>query len=150
LVEYLTDEIEKGVQEYIARIDEMGGALTAIERGYMQNEIQNAAYAAQQAVEKKEDIVVGVNAFEVKEERSLERMKVDPAIELAQREKLKKLRESRDQKLVEQLLGKLAIAAIGTDNLMPLIIECVENDITLGEICNTLRKVWGEYVAEGF
>ncbi len=92
LVEYLTDEIEKGAQEYIARIDEMGGALTAIERGYMQNEIQNAAYAAQQAVEKKEDIVVGVNAFEVKEERSLERMKVDPAIEMSQKEKLKKLR----------------------------------------------------------
>jgi methylmalonyl-CoA mutase N-terminal domain/subunit len=150
LVEYLTDEIEKGAQEYIARIDEMGGALTAIERGYMQNEIQNAAYAAQQAVEKKEDIVVGVNAFEVKEERSLERMKVDPAIELAQREKLKKLRESRDQKLVEQLLRKLAKAANSTENLMPLIIECVENDITLGEICNTLRKIWGEYVAEGF
>ena len=85
LVEYLTDEIEKGAQDYVAKIDEMGGALTAIERGFMQNEIQNAAYAAQQAVEKKEDIVVGVNAFEVKEGRSLERMKVDPAIELAQR-----------------------------------------------------------------
>jgi methylmalonyl-CoA mutase, N-terminal domain len=150
LVEYLTDEIEKGAQEYIARIDEMGGALTAIERGYMQNEIQNAAYAAQQAVENKEDIVVGVNAFEVKEERSLERMKVDPAIELAQREKLKKLRASRDQKVAGQLLAKLESAAGGTENLMPLIIECVENDITLGEICNTLRKVWGEYVAEGF
>ncbi len=150
MVEYLTDEIEKGAQDYIAKIDEMGGALTAIERGYMQNEIQNAAYAAQQAVEKKEDIVVGVNAFEVKEERNLERMSVDPAIELAQREKLKKLRESRDQKLVEQLLSKLDTAASGTENLMPLIIECVESDITLGEICNTLRKIWGEYVAEGF
>jgi methylmalonyl-CoA mutase N-terminal domain/subunit len=150
LVEYLTDEIEKGAQQYIARIDEMGGALTAIERGYMQNEIQNAAYAAQQAVEKKEDIVVGVNAFEVNEERSLERMKVDPAIELAQREKLKKLRESRDQRVAGQLLAKLESAAGGIENLMPLIIECVENDITLGEICNTLRKVWGEYVAEGF
>ena len=77
-------------------------------------------------------------------------MKVDPAIELAQRDKLKKLRESRDQKSVEQLLGKLVTASNSTDNLMPLIIECVENDITLGEICNTLRKIWGEYVAEGF
>src|SRR5512139_1224736 len=120
LVEHLTDEIEKGAQDYIAKIDEMGGALTAIERGYMQNEIQNAAYASQQAVEKKEDIVVGVNAFEVKEERSLERMKVDPAIELAQREKLKKLRESRDQRVVGQLLAKLESAAGGTENLMPL------------------------------
>jgi methylmalonyl-CoA mutase N-terminal domain/subunit len=150
LVEYLTDEIEKGAQDYIAKIDEMGGALTAIERGYMQNEIQNAAYAAQQAVEKKEDIVVGVNAFEVKEERSLERMTVDPAIEAAQKAKLKMLRDSRDQKLVERLLANLETAAGGAENLMPLIIECVEHDITLGEICNTLRGEWGEYVAEGF
>ncbi len=150
LVEYLTDEIEKGAQDYIAKIDEMGGALTAIERGYMQNEIQNAAYAAQLAIEKKEEIVVGINAFEVKEERSLERMSVDPAIEAGQRKRLEELRESRDQRVVEQLLAKLESAAGGTDNLMPLIIKCVEHDITLGEICNTLRKVWGEYVAEGF
>jgi methylmalonyl-CoA mutase, N-terminal domain len=150
LIEYLTDEIEKGAGEYIARIDEMGGALQSIEKGFMQNEIQNAAYAAQQAVERKEQIVVGVNAFEVKEARSLERLEVDPAIEAAQRARLKKLRETRDQRLVEELLRKLKSAAQGTKNLMPLFIECVENDITLGEICNTLRGVWGEYVAEGF
>jgi methylmalonyl-CoA mutase N-terminal domain/subunit len=150
LIEYLTDEIEKGASDYIAKIDDMGGALTAIERGYMQNEIQNAAYTAQQAIEKKEQIVVGVNAFEVKEERSLERLEVDPAIEMAQKTKLKQLRETRDQSLVEQLLEKLKSAASDSENLMPLFIECVENDITLGEICNTLRVVWGEYVAEGF
>jgi methylmalonyl-CoA mutase N-terminal domain/subunit len=128
----------------------MGGALASIERGFMQNEIQNAAYAAQQAIEKKEEIVVGVNAFEVKEERNLERLKVDPAIEIAQREKLKKLKENRDQRVVEKSLATLKSAASGTDNLMPLFIECVENDVTLGEICNTLRGAWGEYVAEGF
>jgi methylmalonyl-CoA mutase N-terminal domain/subunit len=150
LIEHLTDEIEKGALDYIAKIDEMGGALQAIERGYMQNEIQNAAYAAQQAIERKEDIVVGVNQFQVDEEMTLERLKVDPAIELAARERLKKLRESRDQRVVDKLLGKLVNAAKGTQNLMPLFIECVENDITLGEICNTLRGVWGEYVAEGF
>jgi methylmalonyl-CoA mutase N-terminal domain/subunit len=150
LIEYLTDEIEKGASDYIAKIDDMGGALQAIEKGFMQNEIQNAAYAAQQAVERKEQIVVGVNAFEVKEERSLERLKVDPAIELGQKAKLKELRETRDQRLVEELLEKLKAAASGTENLMPLFIECVQNDITLGEICNTLRVVWGEYVAEGF
>src|SRR4030095_2729253 len=150
LIEYLTDEIEKGATDYIAKIDDMGGALQAIEKGFMQNEIQNAAYAAQQAVERKEQIVVGVNAFEVKEERSLERLKVDPAIELGQKAKLKELRETRDQRLVEELLEKLKAAASGTENLMPLFIECVQNDITLGEICNTLRVVWGEYVAEGF
>ncbi len=150
LIEQLTDEIEKGALDYIARIDEMGGALQSIERGFMQNEIQNAAYAAQQAIEKKEEIVVGVNAFEVKEERSLERLVVDPAIELGQKAKLKALRETRDQRLVDELLGKLVNAAKGTENLMPLFIECVEHDITLGEICNTLRGVWGEYVAQGF
>ena len=150
LIEHLTDEIEKGALDYISKIDDMGGALTAIERGYMQNEIQNAAYTAQQEIERKEQIVVGVNQFQVNEEMTLERLKVDPAIELGQRERLKKLRESRDQRVVVELLGKLVDAAKGTENLMPLFIECVENDITLGEICNTLRGVWGEYVAEGF
>ncbi|GAB4504665.1 MAG: methylmalonyl-CoA mutase family protein [Anaerolineales bacterium] len=150
LVEYLTDEIERQAAKYIAKIDEMGGALASIERGYMQNEIQNAAYATQQAIERKEQIVVGVNQFTVNEEVTLERLKVDPAIEIAARKRLRQLRENRKQKMVEQLLGRLTEAAKGTQNLMPLFIECVENDITLGEICNTLRGVWGEYVAEGF
>ncbi len=150
LIEGLTDEIEKGAMEYISKIDEMGGALQAIERGYMQNEIQNAAYVAQQAIERKDEIVVGVNQFVVDEVLTLERLQVDPAIEAAARERLKRLREGRDQRTVNELLGKLKSAAEGTENLMPLFIECVENDITLGEICNTLRSVWGEYVAEGF
>jgi methylmalonyl-CoA mutase N-terminal domain/subunit len=150
LIEHLTDEIEKGALEYITKIDEMGGALQSIERGFMQNEIQNAAYAAQQEIEHKEQIVVGVNQFQVNEEMTLERLKVDPSIELGQRERLKKLRANRDQKAVGELLEKLKTAASGTENLMPLFIECVEHDITLGEICNTLRGVWGEYVAEGF
>jgi methylmalonyl-CoA mutase N-terminal domain/subunit len=152
LIEYLTDEIEKGAEEYIAKIDSMGGALKAIEQGYMQNEIQDAAYTAQQDIERGEQVIVGLNQFQVEEDLTLERLKVDPAIELAARERLKILRETRDQKLVDGLLGKLVEAAKGTPaaNLMPLFIECVENDITLGEICNTLRGVWGEYVAEGF
>jgi methylmalonyl-CoA mutase N-terminal domain/subunit len=150
LIEYLTDEIEKGATDYISKIDDMGGALQSIEKGFMQNEIQNAAYVAQQQVERKEQIVVGVNQFTVNEEMTLERLKVDPAIEAGQKAKLKKLRETRDQRLVDELLGKLKAAAGRTENLMPLFIECVENDITLGEICNTLRVVWGEYVAEGF
>jgi len=150
LIEQLTDEIEKGALGYIAKIDEMGGALKAIERGYMQNEIQNAAYAAQQEIERKEQIVVGVNQFQVDEKMTLERLKVDPAIESGQRERLKKLRESRDQRAVNRLLGKLTAAAKSADNLMPLFVECVENEITLGDICNTLRSVWGEYVAQGF
>ncbi|HEY6073259.1 MAG TPA: methylmalonyl-CoA mutase family protein, partial [Anaerolineales bacterium] len=150
LIEALTDEIEKQAMEYIHKIDDMGGALPAIERGFMQNEIQNAAYAAQQAIEKKEDIVVGVNAFQVEEERTLERLAVDPAIEIEQRARLKQLRENRDARLAAELLRKLTAAAQGMDNLMPHFIECVEHDITLGEICNALRKIWGEYTAEGF
>jgi methylmalonyl-CoA mutase N-terminal domain/subunit len=152
LIEYLTDEVERGAQEYLAKIDEMGGALQAIEKGFMQNEIQNAAYTAQQAIERGEQVIVGLNQFKVEEDITLERLRVDPSIELAARERLKSLRETRDQRLVEVLLGKLKSAASGTPaaHLMPLFIECVENDITLGEICNALRVVWGEYVAEGF
>ncbi len=148
LVEYLTDEIEKGAQEYIEKIDNMGGALSAIERGYTQNEIQEAAYIAQKQVESGEQIVVGVNKFQIDEKIELERQKIDPAIEEAARERLKKLRESREQGVVDQLLARLVAGANGNENLMPLFIECVENNITLGEICNTLRGVWGEYVAD--
>jgi methylmalonyl-CoA mutase N-terminal domain/subunit len=150
LIEYFTDEIEKRAEEYIARIDEMGGAMQAIEKGFIQNEIQNAAYAAQQAIERGEQVVVGVNQFQVEEELTLERLKVDPAIEFRQKERLRELRKSRDGERVASLLGRVADAAKGGENLMPLFIECVENDITLGEICNTLRGVWGEYVAERF
>jgi methylmalonyl-CoA mutase N-terminal domain/subunit len=91
-----------------------------------------------------------MNQFKVQEEMTLERLRVDPAIEIGQKAKLKELRETRNQRLVDELLGKLKAAASDTENLMPLFIECVENNITLGEICNTLRVVWGEYVAEGF
>jgi len=150
LIESLTDEIERRASEYIAKIDEMGGALAAIERGYMQNEIQNAAYAAQQAIERKEEIVVGVNQFQVDEEMTLERLEVDPAIEAGQRQRLKELREIRDGALAAELCSRLESAARGSENLMPLFVKCVENDLTLGEICNVLRGVWGEYVAEGF
>ena len=150
LIEHLTDEIEAMAMDYIAKIDDMGGALQSIEKGFMQNEIQNAAYAAQQAIERGEQVIVGVNQFKVQEELTLERLRVDPAIELGQKTKLRELREGRDQRVADELLEKLKAAATGTENLMPLFIECVENDITLGEICNTLRVVWGEYVAEGF
>jgi len=150
LVEYLTDEIETGADEYIARIDEMGGALQAIERGYIQNEIQNAAYIAQKQVESGEQVVVGVNRFRIDEKIELERQSIDPAIEEAAHARLRELRESRDNEKVDVLRAALVSAAQGTENLMPLFIECVEHSMTLGEICNTLRGEWGEYVAEGF
>src|SRR6266496_1081619 len=150
LIEYLTDEIEKGADEYLTKIDDMGGALQSIEKGFMQNEIQNAAYVAQQAIERGEQVIVGMNQFKVEEGLTLERLKVDPAIEIGQRERLASLRANRDSAKVSELLSQLENLARGTSNLIPLFIECVENNITLGEICNTLRVVWGEYVAEGF
>jgi methylmalonyl-CoA mutase N-terminal domain/subunit len=150
LIEYLTDEIEKGAEDYLAKIDDMGGALHAIEKGFMQNEIQNAAYVAQQQIERGEQVIVGMNQFKVDEGLTLERLKVDPAIEIGQHERLASLRANRDAAKVSELLSQLENLAHGTSNLIPLFIECVENNITLGEICNTLRVVWGEYVAEGF
>lgn len=116
----------------------------------MQNEIQNAAYAAQQAIEKKEQVIVGVNQFTADEVLTLERLKVDTSIELGQCEELRKLREARDEGQVNELRGRLVEAAKGTENLMPLFIECVENDMTLGEICNTLRSIGASMWRRGF
>ncbi|RME08001.1 MAG: methylmalonyl-CoA mutase [Anaerolineae bacterium] len=145
LIEHLTDEIERRAEAYIQKIDEMGGALAAIERGYIQNEIQEAAYRYQQAVERGEQIVVGVNRFQVEEQVDLEPLKVNPAIEQSQRARLAALRQRRDNNKVSALLARLENAARSDENLMPLFIECVEHDVTLGEICGVLRDVWGEY-----
>lgn len=145
LIEYLTDEIEQRAQVYLDRIDALGGALAAIEQGFIQNEIQNAAYQTQMAIESGEQIVVGLNRFQIEEKLELERLRVDPAIEMAQRQRLAELRARRDNGRVQELLAQVETAARGEAALMPLFIECVENDVTLGEICNTLRGVWGEY-----
>ena len=145
VVESLTDEIERRVEEYIQRIDEMGGALAAIQKGFMQREIQEASYRSQKLVENKEQIIVGVNAFQADETSDLERLSVDLSIEQDQRAKLANLRASRDHSRVYGLLLQLEQAARGDENMMPLFIECVENLITLGEICTVLRSVWGEY-----
>ncbi len=145
VIEYLTGEICDRAMEYIKRIDAMGGALAAIEKGYMQGELQDSAYQYQRGIEKKEQIVVGVNAFQIDETLELEALKVNPAIEENQRSRLAGLRSSRDGVRVNELLAQLETAARSSENMMPLFITCVENDITLGEICNVLRGVWGEY-----
>jgi methylmalonyl-CoA mutase N-terminal domain/subunit len=145
LIEYLTDQIEQRAMEYIHKIDRLGGALKAIEQGYIQGEIQDAAYQTQQAIEKEQQLVVGVNTFQSDEKITLQRLKVNPAIEQSQRLRLQKLRHQRDAGKVSQLLRQLEITARSTENLMPLFIECVENDVTLGEICSILRQVFGEY-----
>ncbi len=145
VIERLTDEIERRALEYIRQIDELGGALKAIETGYIQNEIQEAAYRYQQAVERKEQIIVGVNDFRVDAPTTVERLRVDPAIEPQARARLAALRAARDSAKVAAPLSRLESAARGADNLLPLFVECVENFATVGEICRTLRSVWGEY-----
>ncbi len=144
-VESLTDEIESRAKEYLENIDAIGGALAAVESGYMQREIQESAYRTQKQIECGETIVVGVNAFQTDEATSPERLKVDPSIEQSQRARLKEFRAKRDKGQVEFELQRIASAARGEENLMPLFIEAVEAGATLGEICNCLREIWGEY-----
>ncbi len=150
VIEFLTDEIEKQATEYIRKIDEIGGAMKAIEQGYLQNEIMDAAFEAQRSLEDGQDIVVGVNRFQVEETITLESLKIDQSIELEQRERLAQLRAKRDNEKAVQLLDQLEMAAKGEENMMPIIIECVEGYLTLGEICGRLREVWGEYRAPSF
>lgn len=149
LIEHLTDEIERGAEEYILKIDQMGGVMEAIEGSYIQNEIHNAAYRFQKDMEAGEQIVVGVNAYQIEEQIDLERLVVDPAIEKSAVERLKKLRKNRDQTKVSELLTQLEVVAHSDENLLPLFVECVANNITLGEICALLRQEWGEYTPAG-
>ncbi len=145
LIEQLTDQIESGAQAIIGEIDQRGGALQAIADGYIQNQIQEAAYEFQRRVETSEEIVVGLNAYQTSEPVELDRLQVDPAIEAGQRARLDRLRSGRSQEKADELRSQLHEAARGDENLMPLLLACVEHHVTLGEICQTLREVWGEY-----
>lgn len=145
VVEALTDKIEKLALDYIEKIDKMGGAVKAIEGGFQQREIQEAAYQYQKAIEEEKIIIVGVNKFQKKEEAVKDLLKVDPKIETMQCERLKKLRERRDNNAVKQAREKLAAAAKGTENLMPYILDAVRCYTTLGEISDTMREVFGLY-----
>jgi len=144
-VESLTSEVEARALDYIEKIDAMGGMLRAIETGYVQREIQEAAYQYQRAVERKEALVVGVNSFRVEEEPPVPVLRIDPAVESAQVERLRALRERRDGARVEATLARLEEAARGTENLLPRILACVEAYATVGELSHRLRRVWGEY-----
>ncbi|MBY6275364.1 acyl-CoA mutase large subunit family protein [Symbiobacterium thermophilum] len=144
-VEHLTGEIERQAMAYIAKIDEMGGAVRAIERGYMQREIQEAAYQYQRQVESGERVIVGVNRFQVEEPAPTNLLRVDPAVQEAQQRKLAEVKARRDQAAVGRALAALRAAAAGTDNLMPPILEAVKAYATLQEICDVLRDVFGEY-----
>ncbi len=145
-LESLTDQIEARAQAYIDQIDKMGGAVAAIEKGFIQKEIGDSAYRYQREIEKNERIVVGLNKFQVKEEgKPTGLLKVDPAVGDKQMARLKELKSTRDNGAVQQVLAELKTSAQGADNLMPPILKAVKSLATLGEICDTLRSVWGEY-----
>jgi methylmalonyl-CoA mutase, N-terminal domain len=144
-VESLTNEVEAKAWELIHQMDAMGGSVAAIEEGFMQNEIASSAYAYQKAIENNEKIIVGVNKFVVAEENTTPIFKIDESIRTIQANRLKDLRSKRNAEKVGACFAKITAAAQGTENLMPLVIEAVENNCTLGEIANCLRKVFGEY-----
>jgi methylmalonyl-CoA mutase N-terminal domain/subunit len=144
-IESLTNEIEKGALEYIEKVDSMGGMLRAIEAGFVQGEIQKAAYEFQRAVEKKDQIVVGVNDFVAEEERNIPILRIDEEIERSQIVRLNALRAKRDSARAKAALAELQRRAGTTENLLPAILAAVEAYATIGEISDALRRVFGEY-----
>jgi len=146
-IEYLTDEIEKRVWDYLTKIEKMGGVIKAIESGFIQKEIQDSAFEYQKEVESGERVIVGVNEFRIEEEpKDLEILKVKPEVRIKQIEKLQEVKKNRNNSAVEEKLKQLkACAENENKNLMPPIIEAVKEYATIGEICGVLREVFGEY-----
>ena len=144
-VESLTNQIESGAREYLDKIEAMGGILKAIERGFVQQEIQNAAYEYQQKVDRHEAIVVGVNALQLDEERPIPLQRIDESLERKQVERLRALRAKRDRAKWQAALKQVEDTARDTGNLMPTIVEAVEANATVGEISDAMRRVYGEY-----
>ncbi len=144
-IEALTNEMEAEAEEYFRRIDALGGVLAAIERGFFQQEIADAAYAFQRAVDQEERVVVGVNRFASGEQLNIELLKIDPAVEQKQVERLRRLKERRDNIAVTAALERIAKAAAGSENLIPFILEAARLYATEGEIVGILKGVFGEY-----
>jgi methylmalonyl-CoA mutase, N-terminal domain len=144
-VEALTDAIEKEAYAYLGKIEELGGAVQAVELGYMQDQIHFSSYETQKAIEKGEEIVVGMNAYLLEKEPQPELHKVDKALAERQVQQLKHIRETRDENRANARLEELRQAADGSGNLMPIILEAVKSYCTIGEICGVLREVFGEY-----
>jgi methylmalonyl-CoA mutase N-terminal domain/subunit len=145
LLESLTDEIEKKARAYLEKIDGMGGAVKAIESGYVQQEIAESAYRYQKEIESKQRIIVGVNDFQVREEPLRNILRIPPEVERFQKQKLARVKGEREDTRMRESLGRLKKAAQGTDNLLPPILDAVKAYATLGEISDTLREVFGEY-----
>lgn len=146
-VETLTNQLEKDISDCIAEIETLGGSIKAIESGYMQQKIQESAYRYQKEIERKERIIVGVNEYQVEENIPVKLQVVDDAVESAQVAKLQELRRRRDNEKVQEVLAKVKTCAQADENLMPVLIEAVKAYATLGEICDALREVFGEYRA---
>ena len=144
-IESLTDEIEEKAWQLIEKIDVMGGSVPAIEQGFIQNEIARSAYEYQRQIENNEKIIVGLNKFQVQEDRSTSIFKVDDSIRQVQIQKLQQLKNDRDNAKVDQCLQILNDKASGDENLMPAVIDAVENKVTLGEIADELRSIFGEH-----
>jgi methylmalonyl-CoA mutase, N-terminal domain len=144
-VEHLTNEIETGATGYIEKIDSLGGMLRAIESGFVQTEIQKAAYEYQRTVETKEQVVVGVNDFIAEEERAIPTLRIDPQIEREQVERVQALRARRNADKVRAAISELERRASTKENLLPAILGAVEAYATVGEISDALRRVFGEY-----
>lgn len=144
-VESMTSEICNRAEEYIKKIDDIGGAVDAIEQGYVQREIQDSAYKYQREIEQEERVVIGLNKFQVEEEKPTNLLRVDPSVRVDQIERLKALKSSRDETAVQKSLENLKQRAEGNDNLLPHILEAVKTYATLGEICDVLREEFGEY-----
>ncbi len=145
-IEALTNEMEQKAMEYIQRVDDMGGAIAAIEKGFFQKEIADSSYRYQKEIDEKKRTIVGVNDYQIQKEKyPIKLLRVDPNVEKEQVASLQKLRKTRDNRKAEETLGKLQHSAEKDENLMPAIIEAIKAYATLGEICNVLRKVYGEY-----
>lgn len=144
-IESLTHQIERESRKYIDRIDELGGAVSAIEQGFIQREIQNSAYQYQLDIEQKRRIVVGQNDFQCDETETIPLLKINPKEEQEQCQRLKKFREIRNEAVWAQCLRNIELAARGNENLVPLILDAVKAGATVGEISDSLRSVWGEY-----
>jgi len=144
-IENLTHEVEKSAWKLISKIDAMGGSVAAIEQGFLQNEIAHSAYEYQRGIENRERIIVGVNKFELNEEEKIPIFKVDDMIRQVQMQKLAVMKQNRDRAKCDQLLQLLNDKASGSENIMPTVVEAVENKCTLGEIADTLREVFGEH-----
>jgi methylmalonyl-CoA mutase N-terminal domain/subunit len=145
LVESMTDEIERNVLEYIARVDELGGAVRAIEQQFYQSQIAESAYKYQMAIERKDKIIVGVNEFRIEGEVQAETLRIDESMRMKQIQKLKETKAARDQGQVDASLKRLQAAARGQENMIAHILSAVESYATIGEISDVLRGVWGEY-----